>query len=149
LLNNWVFIAILAMIFWGTLFPVFSEAITGNRQAVGAPWFNMFAKLLAPVLLLLTGVGPLIAWRRASIANLRRQFVWPVACGPITGVALAIALGTQLTLYAITAWSLCAFVIGTIAQEYVRAVRARTRKGGEGVVGELAALLRKNQQRYG
>jgi cytochrome c-type biogenesis protein CcmF len=149
LLNNWVFIAILAMVFWGTLFPVFSEALTGNRQAVGAPWFNLFGKLLAPLLLFLTGVGPLIAWRRASLANLRRQFVWPAACGAITAVALVAALGAQLTFYSITMWSLCAFVIGTIAQEYVRAVRARTRKGGENAFQAVAALLRKNQQRYG
>jgi cytochrome c-type biogenesis protein CcmF len=149
LLNNWVFIAILVMIFTGTLWPVFTEAVLGNRQAVGAPWFNMFAKLLAPVLLLLTGVGPLIAWRRASLANLRRQFVWPVACGLLTALGLAIAFRGGITFYAYVAWSLSAFVIGTITQEYVRAVRARTRKGGENSLQALAALLRKNQQRYG
>ena len=149
LLNNWVFIAILMVVFWGTLFPVFSEALTGNRIAVGPPWFNAFGKLLVPVLLLLTGVGPLIAWRRASPANLRRQFIWPTATGAATAVMLGIALGSQITLYAYVAWSLCAFVIGTIAQEYVRAVRARTRKGGENSLQALGALLRKNQQRYG
>ena len=149
LLNNWVFIAILAVVFWGTMFPVFSEALTGNRIAVGPSWFNMFNGLLAPLLLFLTGVGPLIAWRRASLANLRRQFVWPAACGTVAAVALVIALGSQLTLYALVAWSLCAFVIGTITQEYFRAVRARTRKGRENAVQALAALLRRNQQRYG
>jgi cytochrome c-type biogenesis protein CcmF len=149
LLNNWVFIAILVMIFTGTLWPVFTEAVLGNRQAVGAPWFNAFAKILAPVLLLLTGIGPLIAWRRASLANLRRQFVWPAACGVVTAIALAVALGKELTLYSLTAWSLCAFVIGTIAQEYTRAVRARMRKGEENALQAFAALLRKNQQRYG
>jgi cytochrome c-type biogenesis protein CcmF len=149
LLNNWAFIAILGVVFCGTLFPVFSEALTGNRIAVGPVWFNMMAKPLAVFLLILTGVGPLIAWRRASLANLRRQFVWPVACGVVTAIALGIALGAKLTFYSLTAWSLSAFVIGTIAQEYVRAVRARTRKGGESVIAALAALLRKNQQRYG
>jgi cytochrome c-type biogenesis protein CcmF len=148
LLNNWVFIAILMVVFWGTLFPVFSEALTGNRIAVGPVFFNTMAGPLALLLLLLTGIGPLIAWRRASLANLRRQFVWPVACGVVTAVVLAIALGTQLTFYSISAWSLSAFVIGTIAQEYVRAVRARTRKG-ESAFHALGELLRRNQQRYG
>jgi cytochrome c-type biogenesis protein CcmF len=100
-------------------------------------------------LLILTGVGPLIAWRRASLANLRRQFVWPITCGLVTAVALGIALGSKLTFYSLTAWSLSAFVIGTITQEYVRAVRARTRKGDENPLQALGALLRKNQQRYG
>ena len=95
LLNNWVFIAILMVVFWGTLFPVFSEALTGNRIAVGPVFFNTMAGPLALLLLFLTGVGPLIAWRRASLANLRRQFVWPVACGVVTAVALAIALGLE------------------------------------------------------
>ncbi len=149
LLNNWVFIAILMVVFWGTLFPVFSEALAGNRIAVGPVFFNTMAGPLALLLLFLTGVGPLVAWRRASLANLRRQFVWPVACGALTALALGVALGSRLTFYAITAWSLSAFVIGTITQEYVRAVRARTRKGEESVVGALAALLRRNQQRYG
>ncbi len=149
LLNNWVFIAILAMVFWGTLFPVFSEALTGNRRAVGPMWFNLFGSLLAPLLLLLTGIGPLIAWRRASVANLRRQFVWPTALGVLTAAGLGIALGAQISLYAYVAWSLCAFVIGTIVQEYVRAVRARTRKGDENALQALAELLRRNQQRYG
>src|SRR5262245_27582833 len=148
LLNNWVFIAILAVVFWGTLFPVFSEALTGNRQAVGPVFFNTMAGPLALLLLLLTGIGPLIAWRRASLANLRRQFVWPVVCGAVTAAALGAILRGQLTFYSITAWSLSAFVIGTIAQEYVRAVRARTRKG-ESAFQALAELLRRNQQRYG
>ena len=149
LLNNWVFIAILMVVFWGTLFPVFSEALTGNRIAVGPVFFNTMNGPLALLLLFLTGVGPLVAWRRASLANLRRQFVWPAACGLVTAVALIAALGAQLTFYSITAWSLAGFVVGTITQEYVRAVRARTRKGDENVFQALAALLRKNQQRYG
>src|SRR5215813_6974109 len=97
LLNNWVFIAILMVVFWGTLFPVFSEALTGNRITVGPVFFNTMNGPLALLLLFLTGVGPLVAWRRASVANLRRQFVWPVACGLLTAVALAGALGARLT----------------------------------------------------
>jgi cytochrome c-type biogenesis protein CcmF len=149
LLNNWVFIAILMVVFWGTLFPVFSEAITGNRIAVGPVFFNTMSGPLALFLLFLTGVGPLVAWRRASLANLRRQFVWPAAIGVAAAIALAAGFGGRVSFYAITAWSLCAFVFGTIAQEYTRAIRARTRKGEENALQAVAALLRKNQQRYG
>ncbi|MEM7412497.1 MAG: heme lyase CcmF/NrfE family subunit [Myxococcota bacterium] len=149
LLNNWVFIAILMVVFWGTMFPVFSEAITGNRIAVGPVFFNTMNGPLALLLLFLTGVGPLIAWRRASVANLRRQFVWPSVAFGVSLAVLAVTLGRDLSFYAIVAWSLAAFVIGTVLQEYIRAVRARTRKGEEGVFGALGSLLRKNQQRYG
>ena len=101
LLNNWVFIAILMVVFWGTMFPVFSEAITGNRIAVGPVFFNTMAGPLALLLLFLTGVGPLIAWRRASIANLRRQFVWPSTAGIVTAAALLAAFRGRLDFYAL------------------------------------------------
>jgi cytochrome c-type biogenesis protein CcmF len=149
LLNNWVFIAILMVVFWGTLFPVFSEAASGNRIAVGPKFFNTMAGPLALLLLLLTGVGPLIAWRRASPANLRRQFVWPTAAGGVTAVAVLALVGSDLNFYAWVAWSLGGFVVGTIVQEYVRAIRARVAKGEENAFQAFAALLRKNQQRYG
>jgi cytochrome c-type biogenesis protein CcmF len=149
LLNNWVFIAILMVVFWGTMFPVFSEALTGNRIAVGPVFFNTMSGPLALLLLFLTGVGPLVAWRRASTANLRRQFLWPTAAGLAAAAGLLALFGTQLGFYAWTAWSLAAFVMGTITQEYVRAIRARTRKGEENAFQALGSLLRKNQQRYG
>jgi cytochrome c-type biogenesis protein CcmF len=149
LLNNWVFIAILMVVFWGTLFPVFSEAVTGERVAVGPRFFNTLAGPLAIFLLLLTGVGPLIAWRRATPAALRRHFVLPSLAG-LAAAGLVLALvGPGVDFYGLAVWSLGAFVIATIAQEYVRAIRARVRKGGEGPLGALAALLRKNPQRYG
>jgi cytochrome c-type biogenesis protein CcmF len=149
LLNNWVFIAILMVVFWGTLFPVFSEAVTGNRIAVGPKFFNTMNAPLALLLLLLTGVGPLIAWRRASPANLRRQFVWPTAAGLATGAVALALVRSSITVYALTAWSLGGFVFGTVVQEYARAIRARTAKGGETALQAFATLFRKNQQRYG
>jgi cytochrome c-type biogenesis protein CcmF len=149
LLNNWVFIALLAMIFTGTMFPVFSELFMGSRIAVGPKYFNLLGSILAIPLLLLTGVGPLIAWRKASVKNLRNQFTWPVTVGVVTSVTLYFAVGPRLTLYAGTMWSLCAFVTATIVQEYVRAVRARVAKGEENIFQALGTLLRRNQTRYG
>jgi cytochrome c-type biogenesis protein CcmF len=149
LLNNWVFVAILMVVFWGTLFPVFSEAVTGNRIAVGPKFFTTMNGPLALLLLLLTGVGPLVAWRRASPANLRRQFVWPTLAGLATALMVVLLVGPRFTFYSITAWSLGGFVFGTVAQEYTRAIRVRLAKGEENVFQAFAALLRKNQQRYG
>ncbi|MCH2171696.1 cytochrome c biogenesis protein CcsA [Myxococcota bacterium] len=148
LLNNWVFIAILMVVFWGTLFPVFSEAITGNRIAIGPKFFNTMAGPLALLLLLLAGIGPLIAWRRASMESLRRQFILPGAAGIATSAVLVVWVG-KAGFYAVTAWSLCAFVVASIVQEYARAIRARTRRGEENALQALWVLLRKNQARYG
>jgi cytochrome c-type biogenesis protein CcmF len=149
LLNNWVFIAILMVVFWGTLFPVFSEAVTGERVAVGPRFFNTLAGPLAIFLMLLTGVGPLVAWRRATPAALRRQFLWPALLGVAVAASLGVLLGGRVDLYGLAVWSLGAFVIATIAQEYARAIRVRVRKGGENAAQAFLALLRKNQQRYG
>jgi len=148
LINNWVFIGILLVVLWGTMFPVISEALTGTKIAVHHTFFNMMTAPLAAILLFLTGVGPLVAWRRASWTSLRRQFVWPAAVGGATALLLLVILGTALTWYPLVAWSLGAFVTTTIVQEYVRAIRARMR-AGDGPATALATLLRKNQRRYG
>jgi cytochrome c-type biogenesis protein CcmF len=149
LFNNWVLIAILVVVFSGTLVPVFSEVLTGQRLTVGPKFFNTMAGPLALFLLFLTGVGPLIAWRRASPRMLRRQFALPLSAGFVTAFALAALLRGRGDLYGVVAWSLGAFVAATIVQEYTRAIRARVRKGEENAFQAFRTLLRKNQQRYG
>jgi cytochrome c-type biogenesis protein CcmF len=149
LVNNWVFMLLLGVIFWGTLFPKVSEWVAGKEILIGPRFYNGLTAPLALILLFLTGVGPLIAWRRASISNLRRQFFWPVAVGLAAGVTLLLALGPQGGFFPITTWALGAFVTTTIIQEYARAIRARTRDGREGFFQALATLFRKNQRRYG
>jgi cytochrome c-type biogenesis protein CcmF len=118
LLNNWVFVALLAMVFWGTLFPVFSELFVGRRIAVGPKYFNLLGGMLAIPLLLLTGLGPLIAWRKASVSNLRNQFTWPVLVGVITAAAVWMVVGDRLTAYSLSMWSLCAFVTTSFTLEW-------------------------------
>jgi cytochrome c-type biogenesis protein CcmF len=147
-LNNWIFMALLAVVFWGTLFPKVSEWLTGQEILVGPRFFNALAAPLALVLLALTGVGPLVAWRRATPANLRRQFVAPAAVGAAAAAGLAAAGWGEIGFFPLVTWSLCAFVTTTIAQEYLRAVRARTRRG-ESAPAAFRALFRKNQRRYG
>lgn len=148
-LNNWVFMAILVIVFWGTMFPVISEWVRGTKISVGPAFFNKLTGPFAAALLFLTGVGPLVAWRRASPASLRRQFIVPGAVGALAVVATLVFLGKNASVYPVVFWSLGAFVTATITQEYWRAIRARMRNAGESVVTAFATLLRKNQRRYG
>jgi cytochrome c-type biogenesis protein CcmF len=148
LLNNWVFLGILAVVVWGTLFPVVSEGLTGTKITIGPAFFNTMAGPLALFLLFLTGVGPLIAWRKASLVSVRRQFLWPTACGLVAAAALLIVLRGGPSFFSVVTWSLAAFVTGTIFQEYYRAIRARMRNG-EGPLQALGQLLQRNQRRYG
>ena len=149
LLNNWVFIALLLVVFWGTMFPVFSEALSGKRIALGPKFFNGMAFVPALLLLGLTGVGPLIAWRRSSPGLLRKQFALPVAAGVAGGLLVWAVVGSGLELYLLMVCALGAFVTATVVQEYTRAIRVRVRKGEENALQAFASLLRKNQQRYG
>ncbi|MCP4907268.1 MAG: heme lyase CcmF/NrfE family subunit [bacterium] len=149
IINNWIFMAILFVVFVGTMFPVFTEALDGARRILGPPYFNTFAGLLALLLLVMTGVGPLIAWRRASLASLSRQFIVPVAVGLAVTLAVLLLFGVEPGYWAISAWGLGAFVLATIGQEYTRAVSARMRRLGESVATALWTLLRRNQRRYG
>ncbi len=149
ILNNWVFMVLLAVVFGFTLLPVFSESLGGDRLTLGPHFFNVVTAPLALILLFLTGVGPLIAWRKASAASLKRQFRWPVTLGVGVTVVLAVVFWGQVGYWALTCWGLCAFVATAIGQEYAQAMRARARAHGESPLIAFMALLRKNQRRYG
>jgi cytochrome c-type biogenesis protein CcmF len=146
LLNNLFLVAAAFTVFFGTIFPLLSEAVRGVKVSVGAPYFNLVNIPVFLGLLFLMGVGPLIAWRRASWDNLRRNFVLPVAAG--AGVALvARALGLA-NLLVLTCLGLVVFVTGTMALDYGRAVRAR-RRSGDGWGAATWGLLRRQNRRYG
>ncbi len=149
LLNNWAFMAILVVVFWGTLLPVISESIGGKRITVGPLFFNSMAGWLALFLLFLTGVGPLIAWRRASISNVRRQFKKPAAVGIAVGLVTTVVYWSQLSIWALSCWILASFVTASIVQEYVRAIAVRVNRRGESVLRALVTLMKRNQRRYG
>ncbi|MEX2206638.1 MAG: heme lyase CcmF/NrfE family subunit [Myxococcota bacterium] len=146
LLNNYAFLALLAIVFYGTLFPVVSEAITGVKVQIGPPFFQRYAGPVAIFLLFLTGVGPLVAWRRATWVNLRKSFLWPA--GAATLAAALLLLFGMRRFYPIAFLSMCAFVTATIGEEYVRGIRARMGRGENPLVAFLE-LLRRNQRRYG
>ncbi|MGH9869373.1 MAG: heme lyase CcmF/NrfE family subunit [Candidatus Polarisedimenticolia bacterium] len=147
LFNNILFIAICFTVFWGTVYPILSEAIQGTKVSVGPPWFNQWIVPLGLALIFVTGVGPLIAWRKASGQNLTRNFAWPVATA--AGVAaVSFALGVRHA-RATLAFALCAFVLATIAQELHRGARARMRTASESYPRGLAGLVSRNKRRYG
>jgi cytochrome c-type biogenesis protein CcmF len=146
LLNNLLLVAAAFTVFFGTVFPLLSEAVRGVKVSVGAPFFNQVNIPLFLGLIFLMGIGPLIAWRRASLENLRRNFVVPVAIG-IAGAAFVFGLGVRSAL-AIVTLALTAFVTATIGLDLVRATRARLRMG-ENPVLALGRLLTRHNRRYG
>jgi cytochrome c-type biogenesis protein CcmF len=147
LLNNLILVGIAFAVFWGTIFPVISEAVRGVKITVGPPFFNKVNAPLGLVLLFLTGVGPVIAWRRATRRNLQRNFLLPVALGVAGGAVMLVAgmrhYGAVLSL------SLCMFVLATIGMEFFRGVRARQAMVGEAALTALVRLIGKNRRRYG
>ncbi|HEV8713351.1 MAG TPA: heme lyase CcmF/NrfE family subunit [Candidatus Binatia bacterium] len=147
LLNNWVLVGLAFATFWGTVFPVLSEWVRGVKITVGPPFFNKVNGPLGVLLLFLTGVGPVIAWRRASAKSLRRNFSVPVLSGFGAGV-LFFALGYH-HYYAVVVFSLAGFVLGTIVSEFYRGTRARQAILHEGSAQALSHLVGKNPRRYG
>lgn len=147
LFNNLLLVGIAFATFWGTIFPVISEAVRGIKITVGPPFFNKVNAPLGLALLFMTGVGPVIAWRRASARNLRRSFTVPLALGFVTGV-LIFAAGWR-NYYAVVCFSLSAFVLATIFMEFYRGTRARQALMGETAPRALSNLVGKNRRRYG
>jgi cytochrome c-type biogenesis protein CcmF len=147
LFNNLILIVIAFSVFWGTLFPVISEAVRGTKVTVGPPFFNQVNIPLGLFLLLLTGIGPLIAWRRASPENLKRQFLWPTTAMVVTFVSLAAIRMSDW--WSVIAYALGAFVVGTVMQEFVRGTGARHRLHGESYALALFRLVGRNRRRYG
>ena len=148
LANNLVLVGLCFVIFWGTYFPLISEALTGQEASVGPPWFDRYTVPLALILVLLSGIGPVIAWRRATLANARRNFLVPLACA-LLALAALLSAGVAEKPLAIAMFCCAAFVFGSIGQEFFRGVRARRAMAGEAAPLALLALVRRNRRRYG
>ena len=147
LLNNLVLVGLAFATFWGTVFPILSEWVRGVKITVGPPFFNQVNAPLGVVLLFLTGVGPVIAWRRASLRSLRRNFTAPLAWGLVSGL-LFFVVGYR-HYYAVTVFSIAGFVLGTIMAEFYRGMRARQAMLRESSPRALGKLVSKNPRRYG
>jgi cytochrome c-type biogenesis protein CcmF len=147
LCNNWVLLLATIVVLTLTWWPNISETVTGQRISIGPPFFNKWMVPIGLILLLLTGIGPLIAWRKASVDHLRHQFLGPGAAGAIVGLATGILWAKSVA--AGIAFGLCAFVFGTIWQEFWRGTRVRQRSTGQDALTSLVGLVMRGRRRYG
>jgi len=147
LFNNLILLASCFAVLWGTLFPVLSEAVTGEKITVGAPFFNRVNIPIGIFLLLLTGVGPLIAWRRSSLDSLKRNFLHPAIAALVLMAAL-VAAGMR-HFYALMTFGLSLFVLWTIAAEFYKGARAIRAKTGRSLLMAAVELTHRNTRRYG
>jgi len=150
LLQNLVLVGMVFVIFWVTFFPLISEALTGTKVSVGPPAFTPFIVPLALILVALSGIGPIIAWRRVTVANLRRSFALPVTAGLVTFFVLLFWPGGPSSRpFALIMFALGGFVLTSVAQELWRGVAARRATTHEVVPLATVRLVRRNRRRYG
>jgi cytochrome c-type biogenesis protein CcmF len=148
LYNNLIFVAFCLTVLWGVTYPLLSELVTGTQRHVGASYYDFFLKLFGLPMLLLMGIAPLVAWRRASLRSLRAAFLWPALVALATGVLL-IGLGAGSSPLGLIAYSFSAFVLASIGYEFARGTAARRSVAGESVPRAFAALVGRNRRRYG
>ncbi len=145
LANNWILLFSALFILFATLFPTITEAINGERLTVGPPFFNRWMVPIGLMLLFLTGVGPLLAWRKSTFA--REQFLWPTLAGLVTGGVL-VALGVRVWSSGIC-FALSGFVAGTLTQEFIRGANVRRGMTGTDLLTAMVGLVTRNKRRYG
>src|SRR5215831_5121420 len=148
LYNNLLLVALALTILWGVVYPLLSEAVTGQAATVSKPYYNFFLHSFGLPLLLLMGIGPLVAWRRASLRALGRTFIWPTAAALTAGVAL-LAAGAGSSRIGVIAYTFSVFVLATIVLEFARGTTARKALGGVGWGGAFTSLVARNRRRYG
>lgn len=147
LINNWILLFSAFFVLFATMFPTLSEAVTGTRITVAGPFYNQWMAPIGLILLFLTGVGPLLAWRKSTMKNLRDQFVIPIV--------LSVVVGGGLYAFGLHVWSsglcfaLAAFVFGTIAQEFWRGTNIRKKNTGTDLLTAMVGLVGRNKRRYG
>jgi len=147
LFNNLLFLVACIAVLSGTLFPVFSEWFTSNRISVGAPFFNKVMIPIGLAILFLTGVGPLLAWRRTSAESLKRNFLWPTIFGIISG-ALALLLGYRDSFSAVCLF-LCGFVAWAVVLEFYRGAKVIAARSSVNLIVACQELAMRNTRRYG
>jgi cytochrome c-type biogenesis protein CcmF len=157
LFNNLVLLTACFVILWGTLFPIISEYVVGNKVTMGAPWYNTVAIPIGIFLLFLTGVGPLLPWRATSFKSIRRNFVLPVVAFWAT-VIVCLTVGvrpwkdgaiSQGNFYALVGFSVGAAVMTAILSEFLRGAGVISRQTGRNLFASTWLLTRRNTRRYG
>jgi cytochrome c-type biogenesis protein CcmF len=148
LYNNLLLVALALTILWGVVYPILSQAVTGQAATVSKPYYNFFLHTFGLPLLLLMGIGPLVAWRRASLRALGRTFLWPLAAALVAGIAL-LAAGAGSSRIGVIAYTFSVFVLASIALEFARGTAARKALGGVGWPAAFSSLIARNRRRYG
>jgi cytochrome c-type biogenesis protein CcmF len=148
LYNNLLLVAFALTMLWGVLFPIVSQALRGQTYTVGPPYYNFFLRSFGLPLLLLMAVGPLIAWRRASLRSLVRGLRWPAVAALLAGGFL-VAAGAGSSPPGLFAYTFSVFVLGGIVLEFIRGTRARKALGSGTWLGAFASLVGRNRRRYG
>src|SRR5689334_8480950 len=147
IVNNWILLFSAFFILFATMFPTLSEAITKTRLTVASPFYNKWMTPIGLILLFLTGVGPLLGWRKSALRNLRNQFMWPTLFGVVAaGVLLALGLKNWGS---VTCFTLSAFVMGTVLQEFSWGASIRRKNTGTDFFTALIGLVGRNKRRYG
>src|SRR5436190_4166691 len=149
LLNNLVLVALAFVIWWGTFFPLISEALNGQKSSVGPPWFDRYTVPLALMLVLLAGIGPVLTWRKASPKALKRTLVVPLSVTAGVFVALLLFTDASRSWTSLAMFTFIAFVISVVAQEYWRGVAARRVMTREAPPTALTRLVARNRRRWG
>ena len=148
LYNNLLLLALCLTILWGVVYPVISEALRGEAVVLGRSYYDFFLRIFGLPLLLLMGIGPLVAWRRASLASLLTTFRWPTLVALVTGSVLLV-LGAGSSIPGLIAYTFSAFVAATIVMEFARGTRARKALGATGWFNAFSSLIGRNRRRYG
>jgi cytochrome c-type biogenesis protein CcmF len=158
LFNNLVLLAACFTVLWGTLFPIISEYVQGNKVTVGAPFYNRVAVPIGIFLLFLTGIGPLLAWRSASFKSIRKNFVLPTVAGLVTAVVVIVCgvhpweiftTSDQGSFYSFFAFTIGAMVVTAISAEFLRGAGVISRNTGQNLFSSAIQLTRRNTRRYG
>jgi cytochrome c-type biogenesis protein CcmF len=149
LVNNLLLVGICAVIFWGTFFPLISELFTGNKASLAAPWFDRYTAPLAILLVLFTGIGPLLAWRRVTWASARRVFRVPLIVAAVVAVGLLLFSDAPGRPWALALFVFAAFAVTGVAQEFWQGAVARRRIAGGSLPGAMVAVVSRNRRRYG
>ena len=148
LYNNLLLVAFTLTVLWGVAFPLLSDAVRGEAVTVGPPYYNFFLKVFGLPLLLLMGIGPLVAWRRTSLRALGQTVLWPAVAAVATG-AILIALGGGSSLAGLLTYTFSAFALAAIVVEFARGTRARKALGAPSWWNAFSGLVARNRRRYG
>jgi cytochrome c-type biogenesis protein CcmF len=148
LYNNLFLVAFALTVLWGVIYPLVSEAVRGVAVTVGAPYYDFFAIAFGLPLVLLMGIGPLIAWRRASLRALGRSLLWPAGTALVVGILLLLG-GAGTSPAGLVGYTFGAFVLAAIVLEFVRGTRARHALGDGSWLASFMSLVGRNRRRYG